>query len=219
VREKTQQIATQWRRFLEERAELLQRARRLREENSRLSAQVAGIPSEREIQQAPQQPAPVRDPVLQGTEGALKRGQEEKKPRLPAADIVSSPAPAGASTELRAGPSPNARKMAKRRSPFVGMTVECMLEGSGSETTRILRGEITRINTMGLMGAFEERLPEGRRVIVRFAREGEDFSFVGRVVRVLPSPAPPAAPLFFDHLIRFEAPMAGPADQLATLLT
>ena len=110
------------------------------------------------------------------------------------------------------------QKGARRRGSFAGMTVECMLEGSGRETTRILRGEIARINTMGLMAAFDERFPEGQRVIVRFGRGGEDFSFQGRVVRVQQSSGTSGASALYDHLIRFEAPMAGPADKLAALL-
>ena len=94
-----------------------------------------------------------------------------------------------------------------------------MLEGSGAETTRILRGEITRINTMGLMGAFEERLPEGRRVIVRFARDGEEFSFLGRVIRVQQFRAAPESPSVFDHLIRFESSLTGSSQELMALLT
>jgi hypothetical protein len=90
------------------------------------------------------------------------------------------------------------------------MTVECTLETSGGEAARILRGEIVRINTMGLMGAFEEQFPEGRRVAVRFVRGGEEFTFPGRIVRVQPSATTPDAPPVFNHLIRFESPAAKP---------
>ena len=211
-KQRTEQIAEQWRRFLEERAELLRRARRLREENGHLSAQVAAMLGEREIQKERQQSVPARDARARKTEPASERGQERKKTQLSAADKAKdSSAPAGTSASPQKG--------TRRRSPFVGMTVECMLEGSGAETTRILRGEITRINTMGLMGAFEERLPEGRRVIVRFARDGEEFSFLGRVIRVQQFRAAPESPSVFDHLIRFESSLTGSSQELMALLT
>ena len=212
VKQRTEQIAEQWRRFLEERAELLRRARRLREENGHLSAQVAAMLGEREIQKESQQSVPARDARARKTEPASERGQERKKAQLSAADKAKdSSVPSGASASPQKG--------TRRRSPFVGMTVECMLEGSGAETTRILRGEITRINTMGLMGAFEERLPEGRRVIVRFARDGEEFSFLGRVIRVQQFRAAPESPSVFDHLIRFESSLTGSSQELMALLT
>jgi hypothetical protein len=90
------------------------------------------------------------------------------------------------------------------------MTVECTLETSGGDPARILRGEIIRINTMGLMGAFEEQFPEGRRVAVRFVRGGEEFTFPGRVVRVQQASTTSDAPAVFNHLIRFESPVASP---------
>ena len=212
VKQRTEQIAEQWRRFLEERAELLRRARRLREENGHLSAQVAAMLGEREIQRENQQSVPARDPRARKAESASERGQERKKAQLSAADKSKD-------SSVPAGAPPASQKGTRRRSPFVGMTVECMLEGSGAETTRILRGEITRINTMGLMGAFEERLPEGRRVIVRFARDGEEFSFLGRVIRVQQFRAAPESPNVFDHLIRFESSLTGSSQELMALLT
>jgi uncharacterized coiled-coil DUF342 family protein len=212
VKQRTEQIAEQWRRFLEERAELLRRARRLREENGHLSAQVAAMLGEREIQREGQQSVPARDPRARKTEPASERGEDRRKPQPPAADRAKD-------SSVPTGASPSPQKGTMRRSPFVGMTVECMLEGSGAETTRIIRGEITRINTMGLMGAFEEQLPEGRRVIVRFARDGEEFSFLGRVVRVQQLRAVPDNPSVFDHLIRFESSLTGSTQELMALLT
>lgn len=210
VRQRAQQIAEEWRRFLEERADLVRRARRLREENNRLSGQVAAMLGGREHPPERPQPIPGRGPQVRGAEAAPAGRQEEKTPPLPPADVR------GDSSSPVAAPGP--RKGTKRRGSFVGMTVECMLEGSGSETTRILRGEITRINTMGLMGTFVEPLSEGRRVIVRFARNGEEFSFLGRVVRVQQSAAASKSSPEFDHLIRFESALTGSSEQLAASL-
>jgi hypothetical protein len=98
----------------------------------------------------------------------------------------------------------------KRRTALSGMTVECTLEASGGEAARILRGQIVSINTMGLMGAFEEPFPEDRRVAVRFIRGGEEFMFPGRIVRVQQSATTLDAPPVFNHLIRFESPVANP---------
>ncbi len=108
--------------------------------------------------------------------------------------------------------TPTSPKGSKHRNPLAGMRVECMLEGSGGETTRILRGEISRLNAMGLMGVFDARLPEGRRVVVRLTRGDEVFSCVGRVLRVRPSGRIPGGSAVFDHLIRFDSPMPGLPD-------
>jgi hypothetical protein len=113
----------------------------------------------------------------------------------------ASPAPASVSA---------ARQKTKHRSPQSGATVECMIEASGKEAARTLRGEIGRMNTMGLMGAFEERFPEGRQVVVRFVRDGQVASCLGRVVRVQASAASAGSPVF-NHLIRFESPFV-PSD-------
>jgi hypothetical protein len=86
------------------------------------------------------------------------------------------------------------------------MTVECQLPESGAGTACILRGEIARINDMGLLGVFEERLPEGLQMVVRFVRDGELVSRVGRVVRVQESAGTPDARATLNHLIRFESP-------------
>jgi hypothetical protein len=90
------------------------------------------------------------------------------------------------------------------------MTVECTLETSGGEAACTLRGQIVSINTMGLMGAFEEQFPEDGRVAVRFVRGGEEFMFPGRILRVQRSATTPDAPPIFNHLIRFESPAANP---------
>jgi hypothetical protein len=84
------------------------------------------------------------------------------------------------------------------------------------ETARILRGEIGRINDMGMLGAFEERFSEGQQVMVRFVREGELVSCIGRVVRVQESVAASDAPVIFNHLIRFESPVAAAGDNQAS---
>jgi hypothetical protein len=59
---------------------------------------------------------------------------------------------------------------------------------------------------MGLLGVFEERLPEGLQMVVRFVRDGELVSRVGRVVRVQESAGAPDARATLNHLIRFESP-------------
>ncbi|HXZ44804.1 MAG TPA: hypothetical protein VEH53_08225 [archaeon] len=104
------------------------------------------------------------------------------------------------------GPSMSQRG-SKHRDPLVGVLVECMLEGSGGQATRILRGEMTRLNSMGLMGVFDERLPEGRRVVIRLTRGQEVLSCHGRVLRVRPSATVSDGVAVFDHLIRFDSPM------------
>lgn len=103
-------------------------------------------------------------------------------------------------------------KGSKHRNALTGMMVECMLEGSGGETTRTLRGEMSRLNPMGLMGVFDERLPEGRRVVIRLTRGNEVLSCHGRVLRVRPSATIPGRAAVFDHLIRFDSPMQGLPD-------
>ncbi len=103
-------------------------------------------------------------------------------------------------------------KGSKHRNSLTGMMVECMLEGSGGEPTRVLRGEMSRLNPMGLMGVFDERLPEGRRVVIRLTRGNEVLSCHGRVLRVRPSATIPGRAAVFDHLIRFDSPMQGLPD-------
>jgi len=98
------------------------------------------------------------------------------------------------------------------------MTVECTVPAPGTETARILRGEIARINDMGLLGAFEERLPEGLQIVVRFVRDGEVVSCLGRVVRVQESTGAPNAPVTLNHLIRFESPVSASGEALQTFV-
>ena len=106
------------------------------------------------------------------------------------------------------GPSVSQRG-SKHRDPLAGMLVECVLEGSGGQTTRILRGEMTRLNPLGLMGVFDERLPEGRLVVIRLTRGKEVLSCHGRVLRVRPSATASGKVAVFDHLIRFDSPLQG----------
>ncbi len=212
VRQSVQQIALQWRRFQQERANLVRRERQLQAENVRLSASLAALIGEPETQGEGQRPLPTGDQRARKAEAVSKRGQGEKGPQPIVADMKGdSPTPAG--------PPTSPQKVSKRRSPFTGMAVECTLEGSGRETTHILRGKISRINTMGLMGAFAERIPEGRRVVIRFVREDEKFAFLGRVVRVRQSAVAPGVPVVYNHLIRFDSPMPGFPRQFTTLLT
>jgi hypothetical protein len=96
------------------------------------------------------------------------------------------------------------------------MTVECMLVATGKEEARILRGEISRSNSMGLLGAFDERFPEGRQVVVRFIRDGEVVSCLGRVVRVLESAATGDASGACNHLIRFDSNPTASGEELQT---
>ena len=88
------------------------------------------------------------------------------------------------------------------------MTVECTFPASETEAACILRGEIARINDMGLLAAFEERLPEGVPMVVRFVRDGEVLSCRGRVVRVQESAGSSVSGSTLHHLIRFESPVS-----------
>ncbi len=207
VRLSVQQIADQWRRFQQERGILAGLERQLPEENVRLSAQVAASVGERETQEEGQGPTPTRDRQARMVEAASGHGQG-KKGRQPAAAGMKKDLP------TPAGPPASPQKVSRRGGPFAGKTVECIPEVSGGEIPRILRGKISRINTMGLMGAFEERLPEGQRVVVRFARDAEEFSSAGRVVRVQQSTTAPDVPVVYHHLIRFDSPMPGFPQQL-----
>jgi hypothetical protein len=62
---------------------------------------------------------------------------------------------------------------------------------------------------MGLMGVFDERLPEGRLVVIRLTRGKEVLSCHGRVLRVRPSATASGKVAVFDHLIRFDSPLQG----------
>ena len=203
VRQRAQQIADRWRQLLRERADSTQRERQLREENERLSAELATTKDGRDARRDDQRSTPTRDRRAPAGEAVAPHGAGEKTLRRGAG---SKEAAAPIAAVAPAAP----QKALKRRAALSGMTVECTLETSGGEAARILRGEIVRINTMGLMGAFEEQFPEGRRVAVRFVRGGEEFTFPGRIVRVQPSVTTPDAPPVFNHLIRFESPAAKP---------
>ena len=124
----------------------------------------------------------------------------------PIAKPEPSPAPAG--------PSSVSPTILKRPGSPSGMTVECTFPASGTEAACILRGEITRINDMGLLAAFEERLPEGAPMVVRFVRSGEVVSCLGRVVRVQESPGTSTAHASLHHLIRFESPVSVPGESV-----
>ena len=197
VRQRAQQIADRWRQVLRERADSTQRERQLREENERLSAELAATKDGRDARRDDQRSAPTRDRRAPAAEVVAPHGTGEKSLRR------------GAGGKEAAAPAAP-QKAPKRRAALSGMTVECTLETSGGDAARILRGEIIRINTMGLMGAFEEQFPEGRRVAVRFVRGGEEFTFPGRIVRVQQAVTAPEAPAVFNHLIRFESPVASP---------
>ena len=197
VRQRAQQIADRWRQLLRERVDSTQRERQLREENERLSAELAATKDGRDTRRDDQRSTPTRDRRAQAGEAVAPPASGEKTLRR------------GAGGKEAAAPAAPQRAP-KRRTALSGMTVECTLETSGGDAARILRGEIVRINTMGLMGAFEEQFPEGRRVAVRFVRGGEEFTFPGRIVRVQQSVTTPDAPPVFNHLIRFESPAANP---------
>jgi hypothetical protein len=201
VRLSVQQIADQWRLLQQEREKLVRWQRQLQEENVRLSGQLAALLRERETREERQRPTPALDRRAGVGEAALEQTPGEKGPRPAAADMkMDSP--------TQASPPTSPRKVSRRGSPLVGKSVECVLEGSGEAATRTLRGKISRVNPMGLMGMFEERLPEGRRVVIRFAGEADEFSRVGRVVRVRQSSAASEVPVVYHHLIRFESSMA-----------
>jgi hypothetical protein len=96
--------------------------------------------------------------------------------------------------------------------------VECVLEPSGGEPARTLRGVICRINSLGLMAAFEDQCAEGRRAAVRFEGGGESFSLAGRILRVQQPASTPGAHPIFHHLIRFEASPAESLERLQALV-
>ena len=117
-------------------------------------------------------------------------------------------------TPAAAGPPVVSPKILKGPGSPSGMTVECTFPASGAEAASILRGEIARINDMGLLAAFEERLPEGAPMVVRFVRNGEVVSCLGRVVRVQESAGTSTAHASLHHLIRFESPVSAPGESV-----
>ncbi len=189
LRRRAEDIADQWRRLLQERT-----AQPPQEEPQPLSVDAATTKSEREVRRDGQRAVPTRDRRTSASEG-VREGKHEP-----------SPAPAVASAARQ--------KTSKRRSAVSGMTVECMLVASGKDAPRILRGEIARVNNMGLLGAFDERFPDGRQVVVRFVRDGEVVSCLGRVVRVQESTATSDLPAVCNHLIRFESQPSASGEEL-----
>jgi hypothetical protein len=198
VRQRARQIADRWRQLMQDRVDSAQRERQLRDENDRLSAELAATNGAWDARREDPRSTPTRDRRPPAGEAVAPQGVGEKTLRRDDAG--------GQEVATPAAPP----RAPKRRTALSGMTVECTLEASGGEAARILRGQIVSINTMGLMGAFEEPFPEDRRVAVRFIRGGEEFMFPGRIVRVQQSVATPDAPPVFNHLIRFESPVANP---------
>ncbi len=140
----------------------------------------------------------------QGRPKAETRDVQPKRETPPAKHEAPS-APA-----VHSGVSP---KISKRPGSPSGMTVECTFPASGTEAACVLRGEIARINDMGLLAAFEERLPEGAPMVVRFVRGGEVVACRGRVVRVQESAGTSASHPTLHHLIRFESTLPVSGDE------
>ncbi len=134
-------------------------------------------------------------------QGGPKSGDREP-PRIDEAPPIAQPEPAPAAA-VAPGASP---KVARRPAAPSGTTVECTLSASGTGPASVLRGEITRVNDMGLLAVFEERLPEGAPMVVRFVRSGELVSCLGRVVRIQESAGTAKTHASLHHLIRFESP-------------
>lgn len=156
-----------------------------------------------------------------GAQKVEKEGRRDAARPAPARERRPSPGEGGRGGKAEPAPTPSGpatprQKPAKRRGAPAGTTVECMLVATGKEEARILRGEISRINSMGLLAAFDERFPEGRQVVVRFVREGEVVSCLGRIVRVLASPAGGDSAGVCNHLIRFESNPMASGDELDT---
>jgi hypothetical protein len=185
VRHLAGRIADQWRQLLRAHSEL-PRAAVVQDEAG--AAGGATTKDEREARREAPRPVTTRDrrsSTVEGTRGGKPEPSVEP--------------PGGSSAR---------QKAAKRRSSASGMTIECMLVTSGKEVPRILRGEIGRMNNMGLMAGFDERFPEGRQVVVRFVREGAVVACLGRVVRVQEAASSAGGPAVFNHLVRFESPLA-----------
>jgi DNA repair exonuclease SbcCD ATPase subunit len=195
IRRHAEQIAERWRRILRERTGSGASAP-TPDEDRRLAAESGTQKAEKEVHRDAPRSASARD----RRSGASDGGRSAK----------SEPAPEPV------GPAAARSKTTKRRGAPAGMTVECMLVATGKEEARILRGEISRSNNMGLLGTFDERFPEGRQVVVRFIRDGEVVSCLGRVVRVLESKATGDAAGACNHLIRFESTPAASGEELQT---
>jgi hypothetical protein len=188
VRQSAEEVVDRWRRLLRERAEAVAPPAPVREEPERAAEQVVTKPGERDV-------------LTEGTPAV---------PELEARVVVAEEAPVVPQEPPTTPASPTGVRqvMSQRPGPRSGMTVECQLPDSGTGTACILRGEITRINDMGLLGVFEERLPEGLQMVVRFVRDGALVSRIGRVVRVQESAGASDARATLNHLIRFESPVS-----------
>jgi predicted nucleic acid-binding Zn-ribbon protein len=144
---------------------------------------------------------PVRqEHAPRGEQGGPTVEVREVKPERPPRPAATQPP-----ISTPAAPSSGGAKNVKRPGSPSGLTVECTFPASETEAACILRGEIARINDMGLLAAFEERLPEGVPMVVRFVRGGEVLSCLGRVVRVQESAGTSMASATLHHLIRFES--------------
>jgi hypothetical protein len=149
--------------------------------------------STRSVEPAHPQQGPLPD---QGRPKTETRDVQPERETPPAKHDASS------APSVDSGVSP---KISIRPGSPSGMTVECTFPASGTEAACVLRGEIARINDMGLLAAFEERLPEGAPMVVRFVRGGEVVACRGRVVRVQESAGTSAGHPTLHHLIRFES--------------
>ena len=143
---------------------------------------------------------------------------EQDGPQGEASDVQPErDAPQMATPEPPSAPAASAGlslKILQRPAPPSGMTVECAFPASGTEPACILRGEIARINDMGLLASFEERLPEGAPMVVRFVRRGQVVAYRGRVVRVQESAGTSASHATLYHLIRFESTVAAAGEEI-----
>jgi len=102
------------------------------------------------------------------------------------------------------GPCLVDEEVAKRQGRFAGVLVDCTLGTSGQEILQQLRGRISGINEMGMLGVFERRLPPGQELSLRLLRGDRELAVSGRVIQAHPSMAAPDARPTFDHVIRFE---------------
>jgi hypothetical protein len=174
----------------------------LRRRSDQIADHWRRVAQEREESARPAGPASQEHPP-RAEQSGTKAEVREVQPERPARPVVTQ---APAST--LAAPSSASAKNVKRPGSPSGMTVECTFPASETEAACILRGEIARLNDMGLLAAFEERLPEGVPMMVRFVRDGEVLSCLGRVVRVQESAGTSMASATLHHLIRFESPVS-----------
>jgi hypothetical protein len=102
------------------------------------------------------------------------------------------------------GPHLVDEEVARRRGRFADVLVACTLGSSGQETLQQLRGRISGINEIGMLGVFERRLPQGQGLSLRLLQGDHEFAVSGRVIQTHPSAAAPDAPPAFHHVIRFD---------------